>query len=691
MSTANGMTAFKPDSLDQIAAKALEGYLVRKDLVRKYSKQFPLPTYVVEFLLGRYCASTDEKEIAEGLEIVEKQLQGRTVRTGDEELFKARAREQGSVKLIDIVRARLDARADRYVAELPSLGLRDVLIADKDVRENERMLTDGFYAEVELEYDALAAQAQGGNPFKIASLRAIQMSSPDVLDRLAKARQAFTTAEWIDFLMRSIGLEPNNMDDRAKRVTLLRMVPFVERNYNLVELGPRGTGKSHLFQQISPYSHLVSGGKATVAKMFVNNQNGQRGLVCLYDVVCFDEVSGISFDSKDGVNIMKGYMASGQFSRGKEQITAEGSMVMVGNFDVDVQQQQKIGHLLSPLPREMRDDTAFQDRIHAFVPGWDFPKLKPSEHLTDHFGMVSDFLSECWTRMRHTSRLSVMQGRVQLGGALSGRDIEAVNKTVSGLTKLLFPGMEAVSDEDLEFILRIALEARRRVKEQQKRCLKSEFRNTHFSFSLMPDGVEQFVATPELHSDDAIDSDPLPPGQVWAISPGGQDAAPGLFRIEATVGPGSGAKILNQPVPGPFRESVKMGEQNLYINAKSLVGDRDPRMFEYALQLRAMDNDRNGGGLGLAVLISLVGSLLQKNTQGGTIVVGSLNLGGSIDMVPNAVGLVEMAVDKQAQRVLMPVAARRQLNDLADDLVTKISIEFYKDAADAVFKALDEK
>ena len=691
MSTANGMTAFKPDSLDQIAAKALEGYLVRKDLVRKYSKQFPLPTYVVEFLLGRYCASTDEKEIAEGLEIVEKQLQGRTVRTGDEELFKARAREQGSVKLIDIVRARLDAKADRYVAELPSLGLRDVLIADKDVRENERMLTDGFYAEVELEYDALAAQAQGGNPFKIASLRAIQMSSPDVLDRLAKARQAFTTAGWIDFLMRSIGLEPNNMDDRAKRVTLLRMVPFVERNYNLVELGPRGTGKSHLFQQISPYSHLVSGGKATVAKMFVNNANGQRGLVCLYDVVCFDEVSGISFDSKDGVNIMKGYMASGQFSRGKEQITAEGSMVMVGNFDVDVQQQQKIGHLLSPLPREMRDDTAFQDRIHAFVPGWDFPKLKPSEHLTDHFGMVSDFLSECWTRMRHTSRLSVMQGRVQLGGALSGRDIEAVNKSVSGLTKLLFPGMEAVSDEDLEFILRIALEARRRVKEQQKRCLKSEFRNTHFSFSLMPDGVEQFVATPELHSDDAIDSDPLPPGQVWAISPGGQDAAPGLFRIEATVGPGSGAKILNQPVPGPFRESVKMGEQNLYINAKSLVGDRDPRMFEYSLQLRAMDNDRNGGGLGLAVLISLVGSLLQKNTQGGTIVVGSLNLGGSIDMVPNAVGLVEMAADKQAQRILMPVAARRQLNDLPDELWTKISIEFYKDAADAVFKALDEK
>jgi len=683
--------SFKLDALDLLAAKALPGYLVRKDLVRKYSRQFPLPTYVVEFLLGRYCASTNEKEIAEGIEIVEKQLQGRTVRTGDEELFKARAREQGSVKLIDIVRAKLDPRGDRYVAELPSVGLKDVLIPDKEVKDNERMLTDGFYAEVELEYDALGAQAPGGSPFKIASLRAIQMSSPDVLDRLAKARQAFTTSEWIDFLIRSIGLESANMDDRAKRVTLLRMVPFVERNYNMVELGPRGTGKSHLFQQISPYSHLVSGGKATVAKMFVNNASGQRGLVCLYDVVCFDEVSGISFDSKDGVNIMKGYMASGQFSRGKEQIIAEGSIVMVGNFDVDVQQQQRIGHLLSPLPREMRDDTAFHDRVHAFVPGWEFPKLKPSEHLTDHFGMVSDFLSECWTRMRHTSRLSVMQGRVHLGGALSGRDIEAVNKTVSGLTKLLFPGMDAVPDPDLEYMLRIALEARRRVKEQQKRCLKSEFRSTHFSFSLVPDGIEQFVATPELHSDDAIDSDPLPPGQVWAISPGSPESSPGMFRIEAMVGPGSGAKILNQPVPGPFRESVKMGEQNLYVHAKSLVGDRDPRGYEYSLQLRAMDNDRNGSGLGMAVLVALVGSLVQKNTQGGTIVVGSLNLGGSIEMLPNAAALVEIAADKQAQRILMPIAARRQLNDLPDELWTRITVEFYKDAADAVFKALDEK
>jgi ATP-dependent Lon protease len=474
-------------------------------------------------------------------------------------------------------------------------------------------------------------------------------------------------------------------------VVLLRMAPFVERNFNLVELGPRGTGKSHLFQQISPYSHLISGGKATVAKMFVNNGSGQRGLVCQYDVVCFDEVAGVSFDQKDGVNILKGYMASGEFSRGKESIRAEGGIVMVGNFDVDVEQQQRIGHLLSPLPREMRDDTAFQDRIHAYAPGWDFPKLNPNEHLTSHFGLVSDFLSECWSRLRDGSRLAAMQNRVHLGGALSGRDIEGVNKTVSALIKLLFPDPEMeIPDEDLEWIVRLALESRRRVKEQQKRCLKSEFRNTHFSYTLGLDGVEKFVATPELHSDDAIDGDPLPPGQVWAISPGTGETGPSLYRIEVAVGPGSGVKILNQPVPPAFRESTKVGEQNVYARAKGLVGDRDPRGHEFSIQLRAMDNDRSGAGLGLPVMVALVGGLLDRNTRGSTIVVGSLNLGGSIEMIPNAVAIAELAVEKQAKVLLMPVSARRGLNDLPDDLWTKISIEFYKDPEDAVFKGLEE-
>src|ERR1017187_5097685 len=678
------------DQLDQLAASAFDGYLVRKDLVRKYARQYPVPTYVVEFLLARYCASTDEQEIAEGLEIVEKQLRDRTVRTGEEELFKARAKEHGSVKLIDIVRARLDTKNDCYVAELPSLAVRDVRIADDLVRENERMLTDGFYAEVTVAYDGIVAQENGGRPFSIESLRPIQMSKSDVLDILARGREKFNTQEWMDLLVRSIGLEPSALNDRAKRVVLLRMVAFVERNFNLVELGPRGTGKSHIFQQISPYAHLISGGKATVAKMFVNNATGQRGLVCQYDVVCFDEVSGISFDQKDGVNIMKGYMASGQFSRGKENIRADGGIVMVGNFDVDVEQQQRVGHLLSPLPPEMRNDTAFMDRLHAFAPGWDFPKVSPAD-LTDHFGLVSDFLSECWSKLRSGSRINVMQGRIFLGGALSGRDIEAVNKTVSGLVKLLFPKPEMpVPDEDLELIVRLALESRRRIKEQQKRVFKSEFRNTHFSFTLGPDGTEQFVSTPELHSDEAIESDPLPPGQVWGVSLGASDTGPGLYRIDVTSGPGGGVRILNQPTPPAFRETVRVGEQNLYTRAKELVGDRDPREHEFSIQMRAMDADKTGSGLGLPVLVALCGSLLGKNTRGGTIIVGALNLGGSIEMIPNAIAIAELAIDKQAQTLLMPVAARRQLNDLPDDLWTRISIEFYKDAADAVFKALVE-
>ncbi|TWT98570.1 BREX system Lon protease-like protein BrxL [Stieleria varia] len=682
-------TTMQMDGLDQMSASVFDGYLVRKDLVRKYARQYPVPTYVVEFLLGRYCATVDEEEIAEGLQIVEKQLQNRTVKTGQEEVFIKQARDKGSVKLIDVVKAKLDTKSDCYYAEIPSLAIKDALIDDKLVDDHERMLTDGFYAEITLEYDAVVAQEKNGRPFRIASLRPIQMSKSDILDVLKRGRAEYSTQQWIDFMVRSIGLEPTVLSDRAKYVVLLRMVPFVERNYNLVELGPRGTGKSHLFQQISPYSHLISGGKATVAKMFVNNASGQRGLVCQYDVVCFDEVSGVSFDQKDGVNIMKGYMASGEFSRGKESIRAEGGIVMVGNFDVDVEQQQRIGHLLSPLPPEMRDDTAFHDRIHAFAPGWDFPKLNPNEHLTNHFGLVSDFLSECWTNLRMLSRVSTLQNRVFFGGALSGRDIEAVNKTISGLLKLVFPDPDMeVSDEDLELLVRLALESRRRVKEQQKKCLKSEFRNTHFSFTMGVDGVEQFVATPELHSDAAIDGDPLPPGQVWAISPGSGEAGPGLYRLEVTSGPGSGVRILNTPTPPSFRESVKIGEQNLYTQSKQLVGDRDPRAHEFSIQMRAMDNDHSGVGIGLPTLIALASSLLERSTKGGMIIVGSLNLGGSVEMIPNPVAIAEVAIEKQATTLLMPVAARRQLNDLPDELWTKISIEFYKDAQDAFFKCL---
>jgi ATP-dependent Lon protease len=677
------------DQIDKKAASSLEGYLVRKDLVRTFSRQFPVPTYVVEFLLGRYCASTDQDEIDEGLEIVQRQLKSRTVKAGEEELFKARARENGEVKIIDLITARLDAKTDSYIATLPSLRLTDVRISSELVNEHERMLTGGFYAEISLNYDAAIAQESKGRPFGVESLREIQLSKHDVLDILAEARKSFTTDEWKEFLLRSIGIEPNGLSRRQRDALMLRMVPFVERNYNLVELGPRGTGKSHLFQQVSPYAHLISGGKATVARMFVNNATGQRGLVCQYDVVCFDEVSGVSFDQKDGVNIMKGYMESGEFSRGKESIRADGSIVLVGNFDVDVEHQQRIGHLFGPMPPEMKDDTAFMDRIHAFLPGWDVPKIS-KELLTNHFGLVSDFLSECWSQLRNQSRVSVLQNRVFFGGALSGRDTNAVNKTVSGLLKLLYPGEGEAADEDIEWAVHIAMEARRRVKEQQKRIGAAEFRNTHFSYVMGADGVEKFVSTPELQSENSIGGDPLEPGQVWTISPGGAEEHPGLYRIEINEGPGSGVKILNKPVPPAFKESMGYAEQNLYARAMQLVGDKDPRQHEFTAQLRAFDASKSGAKLGMASLIALCTALLKKSVRGGLIIVGEVNLGGSIEPVHNPVTIAEIAVEKGASALLMPVSCRRQLFDLSDDMATKIDIQFYSDTRDALLKAMVE-
>lgn len=674
--------------MDRLAAEAFDGFIVRKDLARAFKGQYAVPTYVGEFLLGRYCATTDEAEIEEGLKIVERQLRERVVRAGEEELFKSNARERGSVKVIDLITARLDENTDSYLATLPSLRLSNVRIAPELVSAHQRMLTGGFYAELELEYDPAIAVQKNGRPFGVLSLRPIQLSKREVLTDLARGREMFTTEEWKAFLIRSIGLEPEALSPRARDIILMRMVPFVERNYNMVELGPRGTGKSHLFQQVSPYSHLVSGGKATVARMFVNNSNGQRGLVCQYDVVCFDEVSGISFDQKDGVNILKGYMESGEFSRGRESIRAEGSIVIVGNFDVDVEHQQRIGHLFGPLPPEMRNDTAFMDRIHAYLPGWDVQKMDRSL-FTDHFGLVSDFLSECWTRLRSHNRISKIIERVALGPALSGRDTSAVLRTANGLLKLLYPSPEAeIPDTDTEWAIRLALECRRRVKEQQKRIGSAEFRNTMFSYRIGLDSVEQFVATPELHSENTVGSDPLPPGHVWAISPGGQDEGSGLYRIEVNDTPGTGVRLANVQAPAPLRESVTAAYQNLISQNRQLVGDRDARQRELVVQVRAMDAAKSGNSLGVPLLLGLCSAILGKSLKGGLAVVGGLTIGGSLEPLHNAVDLAELAAEKGVQTLVVPVSCRRQLNEISDDLAARLAIVYYTDARDALLKAL---
>ncbi len=679
---------FELDDLDQLVTEVFDGYVVKKDLALRFKNQYPVPTYVGEFLIGKYCASTDPDEIREGLEVVENTLRNRTVRAADKELFKSNAREKGSIRIIDKISARLDSKTDSYLATLPSLTITDARIEPEQVTAHQRLLSDGFYAEITLGYDAIIAQEKNGRPFGIEGIKPIQLSKRNILEHIAAGRSRFTIDEWRDLLLRSIGFEPSVLADRQKDVLILRMVPFVERNYNLVELGPRGTGKSHLFQQVSPYSHLVSGGKATVARMFVNNATGERGLVAQYDVVCFDEVSGISFDNKDGVNIMKGYMESGEFSRGRESIRAEGSIAMVGNFEVDVEHQQRVSHLFGPMPREMRDDTAFMDRIHAYIPGWDVPKHNPSL-FTTHYGLVSDVLAECWTRLRDENRLTALEGRVYFGGSLSGRDTNAVHKTVNGLLKLLYPDSATEpATEDLEWAVRLALECRRRIKEQQKRIGSAEFRNTQFSYQMGNDSIEQFVSTPELQSGEGIGTDPLPPGQVWAISPGGLDESAGLYRIDVNESAGSGVRLTNVQVPAPMRESLRHAEQNLYTQAQKLVGDRNPKSHELTVQVRALDTSKSGADLGLPALIALASALIGKSLHGGMICTGGINLGGGIETIYNAASIVELAAEKGATSLLMPVATRRDVMNVSDEIAAKVDVRFYTDARDAFIKAI---
>jgi len=598
------------DEIDGLAAEAFENFVVRKDLALRFKGQYPVPTYVGEFLLARYCAGTDETEIAEGLEVVERLMSERTVRAGEEELFKARARERGRVKIIDLITVRLDPKTDAYLATLPSLQLKDCRIEWGLIDPNQRMLTGGFYAEVDLEYDAMLAEQKNGRPFGVVAVKPIQMSTRDAVERLAEGRSRFTTEQWKWLLLRSAGLEPTALSERERDILLLRMVPFVVRNYNAVELGPRGTGKSHLFQQVSPYAHLISGGKATVAQMFVNNASGQRGLVCQYDVVCFDEIGGVSFDQKDGVQIMKGYMESGQFSRGKESIRGDGGLVFVGNFEVDVHDQLRRSHLFGPLPKEMRDDTAFMDRLHAYIPGWDVPKMH-AELFTDHFALVSDFIAECWNKLRTHSLLHLWEPRVEFGAALSGRDTTAVNKTIDGLLKLLYPGAEqAPPDEDIEWAVRLALESRRRVKEQQKRIGAKEFGNTDFTFAMASGPGEQHVGTPETagreSSADAID------GSYEAKGP--DTDAPMVVGDPHTAD------------ASPVREPRTSGRPT-----RELMAAGESQAVEFKASARwSYDRGQGDKGVEVAVVRSIAGFM---NADGGTLLIGVNDDGEAVGLV----------------------------------------------------------
>ncbi|MCH7553511.1 MAG: protease Lon-related BREX system protein BrxL, partial [Chloroflexi bacterium] len=454
------------DPIDIIATKVFEGYVVRKDLVRKFKGQYPVPTYVAEFLLGRYCATTDEEEIREGGKIVERQLSEKSVRAGEHELFKARAREEGSVRIIDLITARLDSKTDAYVATLPSLQLNQIRISPQLVKDNDRMLTGGFYTEVTLSYDGAIAQEKGGRPFAIDSIKAIQFSKSDALETFLKARSQFTTQEWKQLLLRSIGLEPKAFSERAQMVTLLRMVSFVERNYNMVELGPRGTGKSYAYQELSPYSILMTG-PTTVANLFYNMASGKMGLVGIWDAVAFDEVADLQKMPKEVITTLKTYCESGSFARGKESLSGMASIAMFGNTNQPVEVMVRSSHLFMPMPDVIREDMAFLDRLHFYIPGWEIPKMR-IEYFTDHYGFVVDYLAEALRELRKHNFTEMIDRHFSLGSHLNARDVKAVRKTVSGLVKLLYPHGEVTSEELAEMV-ELALEGRRRVKEQLKK------------------------------------------------------------------------------------------------------------------------------------------------------------------------------------------------------------------------------
>ena len=482
------------DELDHLANEAFPGLVVRKDLLRRMRSAFGVPAFVIEFLLGKYCASMDEETINEGLEFVRDTLSSKYVKPDEREAVKSAIKQHTTFEIIDKIDVKLVETHDKYWASLSNLNLDYINIGDSDVRAHDRLLLGGIWAEVTLRYDDSYIFKGQNRPFFVESIRPIQLSNRNV-ESFIEARKRFTRDQWLDLLMRSMGYEPEHpyYTERRKLHYMLRLIPFVEKNFNSVELGPRGTGKSFVYQQMSPYCHLVSGGQTTTAQMFVNLSTGQRGLVCLWDVVAFDEAAGIRFNDKSGINIMKGYMEDGAFSRGRDIINAEGSIVFVGNIDGDIETIVRTSNLFYPMPKEM--DTAFYDRIHAYVPGWEFQKTSDAAY-TDHFGLVTDYLAEVFRELRKRSYADYADRDFKLGSHLGGRDQKAVRKIVSGLIKLLHPDGE-VTREEVEEYLTYALEMRRRVKEQLKKMGGLEYWDTSFSFVDRQSGQETFVPLPE--------------------------------------------------------------------------------------------------------------------------------------------------------------------------------------------------
>ena len=665
-------------SLDAILNKHFGGKVVRKDLTKLIKEGANVPVYVLEYLLGMYCASDDEATIQSGMVNVKRILAENYVRPDEAEKVKSKIRESGSYKVIDKVTVKLNEKRDVYEALLSNLGVKNAEISDAYVRQFEKLLVGGIWCIVTLQYRF--EENQKGSPFSVTDLKPIQMPNMD-MQGLFNGCKAFTTEQWVDALVRSTGMEPSHFKDRVKWHLLARMIPLVENNYNFCELGPRGTGKSHIYKEISPNSILVSGGQTTVANLFYNMASRKVGLVGLWDTVAFDEVAGISFKDHDGVQIMKDYMASGSFSRGRESINANASMVFIGNINQSVEQLVKTSHLLAPFP-EVMIDPAFFDRFHAYVPGWEIPKMRP-EFFTNQYGLIVDYLAEYLREMRKYNFADATDKWFKMGNNLNQRDTIAVRRTVSGLLKLVSPHGE-YDKELVRKCLEYALETRRRVKEQLKKIGGMEFYDVHFSYIDLEDGQERFISVPEQSGGALIPDGRLSPGALHTISIGNA-GIPGTYRLEIQSIPGSGR--LNISGAG-HKESVKVAFDYFKANASRVSASIKPSEHDFHLHLVELQNTGSPDALTMASFIALCSAALAKPVQSQMTVMGDMSLGGTIVQVRNLAESLQVAFDAGAKRILLPMSSVTDIPTVPGELFAKFQISFYSDPVDAVFKAL---
>lgn len=673
--------------MDELSIKLnshFAGKVVRKDLTQKLKQGANVPTYVLEYLLGMYCATDDDDSINAGVERVKNILADNFVRPDEAEKIKSKIREMSRYTVIDKLTVKLNEKKDIYVAEFSNLGLKDVEIDSKYVKDYEKLLGGGIWCIVKIQY-LYDETTKNSSPFLIEQVTPIQMPNMD-MDELIEGRKQFTKEEWIDILIKSIGMEPTQLKDQVKWHMLLRMVPLCENNYNMCELGPRGTGKSHLYKEISPNSILVSGGQTTVANLFYNMSQRKIGLVGMWDTVAFDEVAGITFKDKDGIQIMKDYMASGSFARGKEEKAASASMVFVGNINQSVDVLLKTSHLFDPFPEVMAYDSAFFDRMHFYLPGWEIPKMRP-EFFTDSFGFITDYLSEYLRDMRKITYGDAIDKYFKLGNNLNQRDVIAVRKTVSGLVKLIYPHGE-FTKEDIEEILRYALVGRRRVKEQLKKIGGMEFYDVHFSYIDNETMSEEFVSVPEQGSGALIPEGAMKAGQVYTIGVGDSGMI-GVYKIETEVVNGSGKfEKTGLGSDREAKESIETAFRFFKANSRNISASISTTQKDYLMHVQDVNGVGMTSSLSLAAIIAMCSGALMKPVQSKLAVLGSISIGGTVNKIEDLANTLQVCFDSGAKKILLPMVNAADIGIVPPELFAKFQIMFYSGAEDAVFKAL---